>query len=253
MLDSKVRFGNRVEQYKKFRPHYPKEALLFIKERFGIDKNWKIADIGAGTGISSKALLDVFGCTVFGVEPNEFMRLEAKTSLSVYPQFCSVNGSAENTTLVDKSINMVTAFQSFHWFDTIKTAREFRRILTKPNLVLLMWNDRRTAGSPFVEQYESLVGSLPEYGIANHKNIQRKEIEAFIGSADIEYAEFENPIKVDLEGLKGRFFSSSYTAAYGTDEYVKQNLLLDELFEKTNQNGTVEFLYKTELYFGTME
>lgn len=252
MLDSKIRFSDRVENYKKYRPDYPLEALLFVKKTCKVDKDWRIADIGSGTGISTNALLDASGCHVFAVEPNDNMRIEAERNLSSNSRFHSIQGSSENTTLDNNSMNMISAFQAFHWFDKERTRTEFKRIITDPYWILLAWNDRKTEGSRFLEQYEEILHALPDYNKVNSKSTDRNIIESFIGSADLTFAEFSNTQRFDFEGLKGRFFSSSYTPAFGTEHYNMQIHKLKKLFDTTNKNGFVEFVYTTQIYLGKM-
>jgi ubiquinone/menaquinone biosynthesis C-methylase UbiE len=252
MKDAKKRFSDRVDDYKKYRPSYPSDALLYVKNICNVQKEWRIADIGSGTGISTNALLDSFQCNVYAVEPNENMRSEAEASLSDNSLFHSVNGSSEQTTLGNQSINLVAAFQAFHWFDKQKSKEEFRRILTASGWLLLVWNDRITEGSSFVEGYERIVQGLPEYSKVNHKNTGRNGIEEFIGSSDVIYREFPNSQYFDFEGLKGRFFSSSYTPPAGSLEYQEQIKKLKNLFDATNVNGQIEFIYRTQIYLGKL-
>lgn len=47
------------------------------------------------------------------------MRLVAEKELCEYPNFKSVAGSAENTTLPDNSVDFITTAQAFHWFAAI--------------------------------------------------------------------------------------------------------------------------------------
>ena len=73
MNDNTKRFSNRVDNYVKYRPSYPKEIILFLEKTIGFNKDFIVADIGSGTGILSQMFLDN-GNTVFGIEPNETMR-----------------------------------------------------------------------------------------------------------------------------------------------------------------------------------
>ena len=87
-----------------------------LKLRPGCAAAASAADIGSGTGKLSAELLKVCGKVVC-VEPNDDMRLAAERALGGSPGFVSVKATAENTTLADKSVDVVTAAQSFHWFD----------------------------------------------------------------------------------------------------------------------------------------
>ena len=69
------------------------------------------------------------GGLVFGVEPNKEMREAAERLLNKYPNFKSINGTAEATTLAIQNVDIITAGQAFHWFNQTKTRVEFLRIL----------------------------------------------------------------------------------------------------------------------------
>ncbi len=116
MLDSTQRFSSRVEDYVKYRPSYPKAILALLRRDCGLTPASAIADIGSGTGLSSKLFL-ANGNRVYGVEPNPEMREAAERLLAKYPRFTSVAATAEATTLPDVSADFVVAGQAFHWFD----------------------------------------------------------------------------------------------------------------------------------------
>src|SRR6266700_3319449 len=104
MSDSVERFSNRVENYLKYRPDYPSEIIPFLAENCGLTPESIIADIGCGTGISSRMFLEN-GNRVFGVEPNAAMRDAAVGFLVKFPWFIPVDGTSDNTTLADASVD----------------------------------------------------------------------------------------------------------------------------------------------------
>ncbi|MBN1411607.1 MAG: methyltransferase domain-containing protein [Spirochaetales bacterium] len=250
--DPKSRFSDRVADYKKFRPAYPDGVLDFITSHIPIDKGSVIADIGAGTGIST-ALLMKMGCRVMAVEPNAEMRKAAEQSLSVNPLFLAVDGSAEATGLPDNSVDLVTVFQAFHWFDGEKTAAEFRRILKYPGPVLLVWNDRISDEKGFPEDYEQILRSLPEYGRIDHRNLDRAAISAFFNNTPVLHHVLSNTQILDKEGVTGRFFSSSYTPSKDSPDYEPSLRRLERIFDKHQVNGKIEFKYRTEMFLGKLE
>ena len=75
-MNSKERFSSRVDAYAKYRPSYPSEAIDYLYEAVGLGERSEIADVGAGTGIFSRLLLER-GSRVTAVEPNEAMRRAA--------------------------------------------------------------------------------------------------------------------------------------------------------------------------------
>src|SRR5258706_4086166 len=140
MTDTVERFSNRVANYVKYRPDYPREIIGFLEANCGLTHESVIADIGCGTGISSRLFLE--NCNrVIGVEPNAAMRAAAEEQLAEFPEFTAVDGTSEHTALPDASVDIVAAAQAFHWFDPEKTRPAFRRILKTAAYNVLIWND----------------------------------------------------------------------------------------------------------------
>src|SRR3954462_7304824 len=114
--DSTDRFSDRVEHYIRSRPSYPDALFDFLRKELRLAPDWAIADIGSGTGISSKPFLQN-GNTLYGIEPNAPMRQAAERLLGSFPNFRSIDGTAEGTTLANGSVDLIVAAQAFHWFD----------------------------------------------------------------------------------------------------------------------------------------
>ena len=56
--DPTERFTDRVDDYIKYRPSYPPGVLEVLRQRANLSPDITVADIGCGTGISSKYFLD---------------------------------------------------------------------------------------------------------------------------------------------------------------------------------------------------
>jgi ubiquinone/menaquinone biosynthesis C-methylase UbiE len=110
------RFSNRVENYRRYRPGYPAAVIQLIRETAGLGPGATVADVGSGTGILTKLLLNA-GWEVHAVEPNAPMRQAAEKELGSSPRFHSVETRAESTGLPDGSVDAITCAQAFHWFD----------------------------------------------------------------------------------------------------------------------------------------
>ena len=124
MNDNTKRFSDRVADYIKYRPNYPQEVVHILERETKLNITKKIADIGSGTGISSLLFLRR-NYAVIGVELNKEMRSAAEQMLSEFKNFKSVEGTAENTNLPDKSVYLRVSGQAFHWFDKEKCKIEF--------------------------------------------------------------------------------------------------------------------------------
>jgi ubiquinone/menaquinone biosynthesis C-methylase UbiE len=248
--DPTRRFSSRVDNYIKYRPGYPSAVIDTLASECGLTEQLIVADVGSGTGILSELFLK-HGNPVFGVEPNREMREAGERRLKQYPNFTSVNGTAEATTLPDRSMDFITAGQAFHWFDRIQTRKEFTRILKGGGWVALIWNDRHIDTSPFLCAYEEL---LHRYGTdceaLTHRNVDAAAIAAFFTPQVSMLRTFDNGQVFDFSGLQGRLLSSSYTPEPDHPNHLPMLDALRAIFDKHQIDGRVEFIYTTVVYFG---
>ena len=251
MTDTVERFSNRVENYVKYRPDYPREIIGFLESKCDLTHETVIADIGCGTGISSRLFLE--NCNrVIGVEPNAAMRGAAVEFLDVFPDFAIVDGTSDNTTLPDASVDMVVAAQAFHWFDPEKTRTEFIRILKPGGYIVLIWNERQLDTTPFLVEYEALLVKYAyDYGTVRHENIKKQELDDFF-QKEYGSATFQNVQIFDFEGLKGRMLSSSYMPNETDAVFATMIEDLRSLFAKHAENGRIKVFYDTRIYFSQM-
>jgi SAM-dependent methyltransferase len=246
------RFSDRVENYVKYRPGYPVEVLNRLSREGVLTENSVIADVGSGTGISSWLYLEN-NFEVFGIEPNAEMRKAAEEYLIAYKRFHSINGTAENTTLKDHSVDIVLAGQAFHWFDAEKAKQEFKRILKPGGYVVLVWNDRRTDSTDFLRSYEDLLKMFgTDYTKVNHKNVDEKTFDAFWGKGKWKTFSVDNYQDFDFTGLKGRLFSSSYVPKEDHPDSAFMVNVLKKIFLRYQENGTVRFEYDTKVFYGQL-
>jgi len=252
-VDPTKGFSSRVENYIKCRPGYPIAVLDLLKEECGLIGASVVADVGSGTGILTKMVLEN-GNRVFGIEPNREMREAAERLLSDCPTFTSVDGSAEATTLKDRSVDLITAGQAFHWFDREKARREFLRILKHDGWVALIWNDRSVTASSFLKAYEDVLMAYgTDYEAVNHKQIDAKVFGSFFGNGGFKQAAFPNEQVFDFEDLKGRVLSSSYAPEPGHPKFEPMVTALRAIFEKHQAGGKVTFQYDTTVYYGRIQ
>lgn len=247
----KDRFTDRVDDYKKYRPGYPDEIANYLIDKCGLSDKSKIADIGSGTGIFSKILLDK-GLNVIAVEPNDAMRGQAEKDLAGYSNFTSIKAGAEELPFEDNSIDLITAAQAFHWFDISKCKIEFRRVLKADSRLALVWNER-LHDTPFLIDFEQLLKDcLNEYKFVDHKNITPEVIADFFWPNTYEIISFPINQSFNLNDYIGRVMSSSYAPRYGTDEGSIFIEALTRLFDKHSIAGRIEFRYASTVYLGKL-
>jgi SAM-dependent methyltransferase len=246
------RFSDRVENYVRYRPGYPPEALRALEAECGLVQNAEVADIASGTGIWTRMLLEN-GNRVFGVEPNTEMREAGERLLAGFSNFTIVAGCAEATTLPDHSVDFVTAAQAAHWFDRAGARREFLRILKPGGWLVLLWNERNTDSTPFLRDYEQL---LLTYG-TDYKEVRHERTTAavneFFDPAPFEERAFPMRQEFDYAGLEGRLLSSSYAPGPGHPLHASMLRELKKIFETHQVQQKVAFDYTTRVFFGRMQ
>lgn len=248
-MDSTKRFSDRVENYVKYRPGYPEDMIDFLLQK-GISSKSTVCDIGSGTGILSRQLIDKVG-KLYAVEPNEDMRFYSDQMLSAYGNYQSLKDSAEKVSIEDSTIDAITVAQAFHWFDREKCKKEFKRILKSDGLIFLIWNNRIN-NTEFLQSYDDLLYQYgTDYASVNHQNITDDVLAEFIDS-HFEKTVFDNFQDFDLEGFLGRAFSSSYTPSEDHQDYKPFLSALTDLFRKHEKEGIVRFNYQTEVFSGNM-
>lgn len=251
--NSTTRFSSRVDDYIRYRPHYPIEIIDLLADKCGLTPESVIADVGSGTGILTRLFLEN-GNPVVGVEPNREMREAGEHYLAEFARFTSLNGTSETTHLPSHAMDFVLAGQAFHWFDQAKTRQEFLRVLKDEGCVVLLWNDRRVDSTPFLRDYEALLQAFgTDYNEINHKNVQDKAVfAAFYGAPPFE-ATFDNVQTFDLDALLGRLNSSSYVPGRENPKHAAMVERAQEIFAKHQKNGVIAFEYDTRVFYGLMQ
>lgn len=246
---STTRFSNRVEDYVKYRPHYPVEIVNFLENKYGLKPGSRIADIGSGTGISSSVFLDR-GYTVVGVEPNKEMRDKSVELLGDHSKFTAIDGTSEHTNLNTQSVDAIVAGQAFHWFDPRRSKKEFTRILKPGGIVALIWNERLVR-TTFEKKYDDLiVKHARDYVQVDHRNVDLERITEFFTPYTVKLQHFDNQQIFDFEGLEGRLLSSSYMPSKTETGYQEMSDDLKLLFDQSQQNGLIVIHYITKVFVG---
>ena len=245
------RFSGKGSIYAQYRPTYPQAFIDYLFSDVGMSKSSSIADIGSGTGILTKQLLEE-GCRVFAVEPNTDMRATAEATLSRFIGFISVKGTAECTTLESNSVDFVTVAQAFHWFDRRRFKAECIRIVRPSGKVVLVWNNRDTA-CDLVRENETVIRKYcPDFkGYSGGMDIGGDE-SVFHDFFDGAYESliFSNDLELSEQGFIGRNLSGSYAPKQGDSHYPAYVDALRALFVKYSMNGLLILPNKAYCYTG---
>ncbi len=245
--DPTQRFTGRAGGYDKHRPTYPDAAIDAILDSLGEPDSLTAADIGAGTGISSRLLADR-GLHVIAIEPNASMLDQGRARH--HPLIQWQQSTAEATGLPADSVNLVLCAQAFHWLDHPRALAEFARILRPRGRAAVIWNVQDET-DPFTAAYRAV--------ITKHA-LEPPTSPSFTGHE--KHPRFDPPLwshptiqtfphhqPLDADALIGRAASSSYCPSDGP---AHESLAADlrALHGKWAHHGMVHLRYQTRLYMG---
>jgi len=232
----KTRFSKVAEDYARWRPSYPSMLIEWIGLSAKLRRGSRVADVGCGTGISTR-LLARQGYSVVGIDPNETMLAKAREAGGAD----YVIGDEGATGLPAASVELVTAAQAFHWFDIDMAQAEFARILKPSGFACAFWNLR--SRTPMQLEYEALLRQHCTDWEEHPRG--RQTIEAILAHPRTlapKEAKFAAAQKLDREGFFGRVHSASYVA-HGLKDPENFEFKLGGLFEKHAKEGIVDFEY----------
>jgi SAM-dependent methyltransferase len=244
-LDPTGRFSDRAAEYVRYRPGYPTAAIDALLAGLAPPVMLTAADVGAGTGISARALAER-GVSVYAIEPNRAMRDAAAPHVKVSWQ----DGTAEATGLPDGAVDLLLAAQAFHWFQVSEALAEFHRVLRPGGRLALMWNSRDRS-DPVTRSYVEAIHEVNGEHPAERRPFDPAALTEAGRFSEPTKLEFKHSQELDRDGLIGRATSASYVPREGK-AYAALTKLLAKLFERhRDDRGHVTLRYVTELHLAT--
>jgi SAM-dependent methyltransferase len=146
----RLSFGGVADRYDRARPAYPRDAAAWLVG----DAPARVLELGAGTGKLTRILVDL-GHEVIATDPDP--RMLAVLAARV-PGAHACTGAAECIPVASRSVDVVVAAQSFHWFDRPRAVPEIARVLRPGGVLAMVWN-HRDEGIPWVKKLGRLLAS----------------------------------------------------------------------------------------------
>lgn len=139
-------FGAYAATYDAVRPEWPAETVTWMLGSPTTGAVCRVVDLGAGTGKGTRAIA-ALGHEVIAVEPSGGMREALATSLGPLPEevagrISTLAGGAEQIPVQTSSVDAVTVFQAWHWFDAEAAAAECARVLRPGGWLSMGWHHR---------------------------------------------------------------------------------------------------------------
>jgi SAM-dependent methyltransferase len=251
-------FSGLSETYQQHRPDYPAEILaagvgFLTAGGRACDAGLLAVDVGAGTGISTRAWRRALGdrCRIVGLEPGDDMRREAVAATPSDQRIDYRAGAAEALPVADGEAGLITAAQAAHWFDRPRFYAEAARALRPFGVVAIMGNHRDWTASRFLDRFEAL---LEAHSPGYHRDYRRLDFAAELARLPwIEATEIGRhrwTRRLTHDALAGLLLSSSITQrAIATLGEARFRDTLDRMIaEAADADGRVEFPYVAEIH-----
>jgi len=244
-------FSALADDYTKYRPSYNKLVVDLIFGAINKPSSDVIAaDVGAGTGIFTKLILEKNPKELYAVEPNDNMRLAGEKFLPNGVTW--VAAGAESTHLPDKTFDMVSMASSFHWPETNSALNEFNRILTKNGIFVALWNPRITELSKTETTIDDILRT--EYSVTSRVSSGRSGITTNLSQilkncglfSEVAYVEAIDKIYVTPERYVGAWRSvNDIRSQLGEENFSK---FIGQVTEVTSSLDKVEVHYMTRAW-----
>jgi SAM-dependent methyltransferase len=193
------------------------------------------------------------GFEVTAVEPSGEMRQECDVNCAGYQNYVSLAGTAESIPVESQSASLITAAQSFHWFNPLKARNECKRVLHPHGKVAILWNNRDKRDA----LQQRLTALFSSYGgerfEAQRVGLEREEdVKLFFGkSASWSVFDYEQSLTEEAFVALGR--SRSYMPKPGTELDRSAIEHLKALHQEFANGGLAAIRYQTHMYLDVLD
>ena len=130
-------FGGDPVGYHCARPAYPERVFEILQQRCRLQPQCSTFEIGAGTGLCTRRLIDLGASPIVAVEPDD--RLAAFLSQTLNPIDVCVT-TFENVNLPSASFNLGVSASAFHWLDEFRSLQKITQLLCDGGWWAMWWN-----------------------------------------------------------------------------------------------------------------
>jgi SAM-dependent methyltransferase len=213
------RFDPIVDAYDAARPTYPAATYDAIEEHVGPLRDRLVVEIGAGTGIATRALRER-GANVVATDLSTVMLERLRTHSVDQPV---VVGHGERLPIHDRVADLVCAAQAWHWLDDAKAAAEAIRVLRPGRCLAVWWNNVVADGLDWFDAQQARLEAMsPGYtrGYRTRPLPDPLESLGVFAAVDVVTIPWARPLPIDTYLVW--LHSKSYVAAIGDrlDEFI---------------------------------
>lgn len=245
-------FDRIAQMYGDVRPAYPKQLFEDIRMNCKTHNLTNILEIGTGTGIATKLLLD-FSLPITTIEPGENLLDIAKRNLDNEQQVTFIHSTFEEFEAT-KKYDLIFSATAFHWLDKELKYKKTNNILQDNGFLVLVWNNFLQYDSVVYheinEVYKKYMSQVYEESDVNLKSLNKLlQREREISDSDLFYISFSQKYITDYV-----YTVENYTRLLNTFSEInkmkepKRNLFLSEIKEIIKKHQTIHVPIMSSLY-----
>jgi SAM-dependent methyltransferase len=133
-------FGLHPAGYHAARPDYPDWVYETLHEHCGLRHNTATFEIGAGTGIATRRLLELGADPLVAIEPNDRLADFLRESIPA-DALTVIRSSFEDAVLPAAGFDLGFCATAFHWLDEETALTKVAALLRPGGWWVMVWND----------------------------------------------------------------------------------------------------------------
>ncbi|MBI1214002.1 MAG: methyltransferase domain-containing protein [Alphaproteobacteria bacterium] len=137
-------FGVEAARYDWARPPYPEALFDLLRRECGLKPGCRTFEVGAGTGIATRRLLEFGAGPLVAIEPDARMATQLQNT-TPHAALEIVNATFEDVKLDDGAFDLGVSATAFHWLDQAPSLAKAHRLLRPGGWWTMCWN---TYGNP---------------------------------------------------------------------------------------------------------
>lgn len=204
-MSFKDHFSGHANLYAQARPHYPQALFAWIAEQSpALDGVW---DAGCGNGQASVALAGFFN-RVIATDPSAQQIANAQP----HPRIDYRVEAAEQTSLIDRSVDAIVVAQALHWFDLQRFIDEVRRV-AKPDALFVAL---AYANCSVDAKIDAIIANLYDGALGAYWPPERRLVDEGYASLALPFASIDAPpfeMRADWNAQQLLAYLSSWSAA----------------------------------------
>lgn len=139
-------FGGDPLAYDAARPQYPPELFVWLREKCGLGGETRCFEIGAGTGLATRPVLELGVKSILAIEPDA--RLAEFLGDHSGPNVTTMICGFDDAMLKNSAFDFAFAATAFHWLKRMKALTAVHAALRPGGWFAMWWGVYHHAGEP---------------------------------------------------------------------------------------------------------